>query len=398
MKRKSIIILLILLLVTNIFSFSFGKNFEDISLPGVSLHGNASDLESTQKQRLVFLENYLNQYYFRDVSREDLYIGQLKGMVAALDDPYSEYLTEEEFNELLEDTSGKFFGIGVYINAQDGYITVVAPIRNTPAERAGLLPKDRILKVNGVELEGDDASKASKLIKGEKGTPVTLTVMRIEDGKPKTFDLEVIRDEITVITVESEVIEDNILYISISQFNENTHKEFVEATKKITDETRGIILDLRSNPGGLMDVCANIADMLLPEGLIYYTEEKGGVRTEERHSDKAMIDLPLATLINGGSASASEIVSGSLKDHKRTTLIGEKSFGKGVVQRIDRFSTRDGIKLTISEYFTPNGNKVHGVGIEPDIEIKLDDPTMIIGLENIEKDNQLQKAIEELGK
>lgn len=396
MKKKSnVFLLLAILLVTNLISFAMGRNLGNAS--GFAF-GNSGDLSSDQKNRLVYLENYINKNYLRDVEQQELYTGQLKGMVAALKDPYSQYLTEVEFDELMEDTSGKFFGIGVYINTQDGFVTVVAPIRNTPAEKAGLLPKDRILKVDGNELSGDDASEASKMIRGKKGSSVTLTIMRIEDGKPKTFDVEVMRDEITVVTVESEIIQDNILYISISQFNENTHKEFVEATNKINKDVKGIILDLRSNPGGLMDVCANVADMLLPEGLIYYTEVKGGVKSDERHSDKAMIDLPLVTLINGGTASASEIVSGALRDHNRSILIGEKTFGKGVVQSINRFSTKDGIKLTISEYFTPNGNKVHKEGLEPDIEVKLNDPALILGLENLEKDNQLQRAIKELNK
>lgn len=394
-KKSSLFLLLAILLVTNLTSYTMGRSLSGRNSAVLSKNG---ELDNEQKRRLLFLENYINENYLRDVDQQELYTGQLKGMVSALDDPYSEYLTEIEFNELMEDTSGKFFGIGVYINSQDGFVTVVAPIRNTPAEKSGLLPKDRILKVDGVELSGDDASEASKLIRGKRGTPVTLTVMRMENEKPKTFDIDVMRDEITVVTVESEVIKDNILYISISQFNENTHKEFVEATKKIDRNVKGIILDLRSNPGGLMDVCADIADMLLPEGLIYYTEIKGGVRSDEGYSDKAMIDLPLVTLINGGTASASEIVSGALKDYGRTILIGEKTFGKGVVQSINRFSTKDGIKLTISEYFTPKGNTVHKVGIEPDIEIKLNDPTLIIGLENIDKDNQLQRAIEELNK
>ncbi len=396
MKKKfNVFLLLAILLITNLISFAMGRNLGNAS--GFAF-GNSGDLSSDQKNRLVYLENYINKNYLRDVEQQELYTGQLKGMVAALKDPYSQYLTEVEFDELMEDTSGKFFGIGVYINTQDGFVTVVAPIRNTPAEKAGLLPKDRILKVDGNELSGDDASEASKMIRGKKGSSVTLTIMRIEDGKPKTFDVEVMRDEITVVTVESEIIQDNILYISISQFNENTHKEFVEATNKINKDVKGIILDLRSNPGGLMDVCANVADMLLPEGLIYYTEVKGGVKSDERHSDKAMIDLPLVTLINGGTASASEIVSGALRDHNRSILIGEKTFGKGVVQSINRFSTKDGIKLTISEYFTPNGNKVHKEGLEPDIEVKLDDPALILGLENLEKDNQLQRAIKELNK
>lgn len=394
-KKISVFLLLIILFLTNIFSYNIGKN---LSNNNISIFGNTSGIDGKQRDRLVYLENYINDNYLREVTKEQLYTGQLKGMVESLDDPYSQYYTEEELNELLEDTSGRFYGIGVYINTADGYITVVSPIRNTPAEEAGLLPGDRIIKVDGTELSGDKPDEASKLIKGEKGTSVTLTILRIEDDKPHTFDVDVVRDEINVTTVESEIIEDEILYISISQFNDNTYNEFVEATKLIDSNIKGMILDLRSNPGGLLNVSTKVADVLLPEGLIYYTQSKSGEISDRGYSDDNMIDLPIVTLINGGSASASEIVAGALRDYDKTLLVGEKTFGKGVVQSINRFSSNDGIKLTISEYFTPNGVQIHEKGIEPDVKEILDDNTVLIGIENLEEDNQLQKGIEELKK
>lgn len=394
-KKISVFLLLIILFLTNIFSYNIGKN---LSNNNISIFGNTSGIDGKQRDRLVYLENYINDNYLREVTKEQLYTGQLKGMVESLDDPYSQYYTEEELNELLEDTSGRFYGIGVYINTADGYITVVSPIRNTPAEEAGLLPGDRIIKVDGTELSGDKPDEASKLIKGEKGTSVTLTILRIEDDKPHTFDVDVVRDEINVTTVESEIIEDEILYISISQFNDNTYNEFVEATKLIDSNIKGMILDLRSNPGGLLNVSTKVADVLLPEGLVYYTQSKSGEISDRGYSDDNMIDLPIVTLINGGSASASEIVAGALRDYDKTLLVGEKTFGKGVVQSINRFSSNDGIKLTISEYFTPNGVQIHEKGIEPDVKEILDDNTLLIGIENLEEDNQLQKGIEELKK
>lgn len=397
-KKTGIILLVVIVLLTNLIAFNLGRNFN--SYAWANNNGSEVDrVENEQINKLVYLENYINNYYLREVKKEDLYTGQLKGMVAALNDPYSQYLTEEEFNDLIEDTTGTFFGIGVYISSSDGYVTVVSPIRNTPAEEAGLLPGDIILKVDGEEVTGEDVSKASKLIKGKKGTDVVLTIVRKdENNKPNTFDLSVRRDEIEVITVNSKVIEDKILYISISQFNDNTYKEFAQALEEITPNIKGIVLDLRSNPGGLLDACRKVADTLLPDGLIYYTKDRQGQILDEGISDEKMVDLPMVTLINGGSASASEILSGALRDHKRSILIGEKSFGKGVVQTINRFSSKDGIKLTISEYFTPNGISIHEKGIIPDVEVKLDDKTTIIGVENLENDNQLQKAIEELKK
>lgn len=396
MKKKRLVFLLIgIIVISNLLSYNIGKVNGGNTIP---VFGGSSSLNEDQEKRLVFLEDYISENYLREVTKEELYTGQLKGMVEALNDPYSEYLTEEEFNELMEDTSGKFFGIGVYINNSDGFVTVISPIRNTPAEEAGLLPGDRIVKVDGEEVGGEDISEASKKIRGKKGTTVTLTIMRKTDKEPETFDVDVMRDEITVVTVESEKIEDNILYISISQFNENTYREFAEVTKDIDEDIEGIILDLRSNPGGLLNICEKIADLLLPEGLIYYTENRDKEVVSKGYSDANMIDLPIVTLINGGTASASEIISGALRDYDRTILVGEKTFGKGVVQTINRFSTRDGIKLTISEYFTPKGITIHGKGIEPDVEVKLDDPTTKIGPENLENDNQLQRGIEELKK
>lgn len=395
--KISALFLVLILVVTNILSFNIGQS-SSANSNTPTLSTRKFGLDSTQQDKLTFLERYIQDNYLREVTQEDLYVGQLKGMVAALDDPYSEYLTREEYNELMEDTSGRFFGIGVYINAQDGYINVVSPIKNTPAEKAGLRSGDKIIKVNGDDISGANATEASKKIKGEKGTKVTLTILRIEDEVANTFDVDVIRDEITVITVESKIIENDLLYVGISQFNEQTYSEFMEATKLITNATKGIILDLRNNPGGLLSTSTAIADVLLPEGTIVYTERKGKVKDDQINSDAKYIDLPMVVLINEGSASASEIISGAIRDFDRAKLIGQKTFGKGVVQTIDNFSTGDGIKLTISEYFTPKGTSIHGKGIEPDISVELDDPSLIMGLENIEKDNQLQRAIEELRK
>lgn len=395
--KISALFLVLILVVTNILSFNIGQS-SSANSNTPTLSTRKFGLDSTQQDKLTFLERYIQDNYLREVTQEDLYVGQLKGMVAALDDPYSEYLTREEYNELMEDTSGRFFGIGVYINAQDGYINVVSPIKNTPAEKAGLRSGDKIIKVNGDDISGANATEASKKIKGEKGTKVTLTILRIEDEVANTFDVDVIRDEITVITVESKIIENDLLYVGISQFNEQTYSEFMEATKLITNATKGIILDLRNNPGGLLSTSTAIADVLLPEGTIVYTERKGKVKNDQINSDAKYIDLPMVVLINEGSASASEIISGAIRDFDRAKLIGQKTFGKGVVQTIDNFSTGDGIKLTISEYFTPKGTSIHGKGIEPDISVELDDPSLIMGLENIEKDNQLQRAIEELRK
>lgn len=394
-KKLGIILLIMFLMITNTLSFLAGKNYA--RSPVYSSNGEMA-LSKAQQNKLIFLENYINQNYLKDVTQEELYTGQLKGMVEALDDPYSEYLTQKDMKDMMEDTSGKFFGIGVYITSIDGYVKIIAPIKDTPAEEAGLLPGDIILKVDGIEISEGDVNKASELIKGKKGSNVTLTVIRETEGKNEELNIKVRRDEINIITVNSDFIEKNILYVSISQFNEQTYREFHEAMKKIKPDTVGMILDLRSNPGGLMSTSTMIADELLPEGLIVYTKRKGGVIDDEIYSDAAMVDIPMVVLVNGGSASASEILTGALRDYGRAKIIGEKTFGKGIVQSIDGFNEGDGIKLTISEYFTPKGIAIHKKGITPDIEVKLKDPGIIIGIENLDKDDQLKRAVEEIKK
>ena len=239
--------------------------------------------------------------------------------------------------------------------------------------------------------------KAVKLMKGEPKTPVKITILRKDkDGNNEYIDLEIIREEIRLQTVKSDIIQDNIGYIKITSFDELTYEDFKKNLKALMNKgISGIILDLRNNPGGLLNVCVDIADELLGEGVIVYTETRHGERVYER-SDKKHIDIPLVVLVNEGSASASEILAGAVKDHNRGLLIGNKTFGKGVVQRIRELSDGSGFKLTVSEYFTPNGTNIHGVGIEPDIVVELPEDIQEIGLDNLKEDTQLQVAIEKI--
>lgn len=386
----------IIFIVSLILAFLLGLSFGRQRPRSFSL-GSNEDVDSAQQgQRLEFLQDYINEHYLREVSKDQLYLGQLKGTVAALDDPYSEYLSQEEFDSMMEDASGSFYGIGIYISPRDGMITVVSPIKGSPAEEAGIITGDKILSVDGHDLDGNKAEEASSMIRGDKGTVVKLKIMRESDGQVRTFDIEVVRDEVKIYTVDKADLGYGIAYISISQFNENTYDEFSTAISELDESTRGLILDLRSNPGGLLDSSVQVANELLPQGKIVYTKDKTGQVVDEYMSDEDYLDLPLVTLINGGSASASEIVAGALRDHQRTTLVGNKTFGKGVVQSLNRFSYGDGIKLTISEYFTPKGLSIDQVGIKPDIEVDLEDPTTKLGYENLEEDIQLQRAIEEI--
>ena len=362
--------------------------------------GEYEYLRSTADEfsKVQLVEGFIKENYLKEVDEKKFIDGQLKGLVATLDDPYSQYLTAEEFEDLTQETSGEYGGIGVIVTpGEDNLITVVSPIQGTPGEEVGLKPEDKIIAVDGKEFMAEDMDKAVKLMKGKPRTKVTLTILRKnKDGIGESFDVEVTREKIRLETVNSSLIEDGIGYINITSFDELTYKDFMKELKSLqAKNVEGLVIDLRNNPGGLLDVTADIADELLGEGTIVYSETKDGEK-EEYKSKASKIDTPLVVLVNGGSASASEILSGAIKDYDRGELIGTKTFGKGIVQRISPLPTKDGsaIKLTVSEYFTPKGTNIHGVGIEPDIVVELPEDIKIIGIENLKEDTQLQKALE----
>ncbi len=400
-KKRFIKILLVVVIITNLITFGL------TNLVSVVFNNKAyiskmeyNKLKSTYNKfsKVLMVEDYIEGNYLRNISEEDLIDGQLKGMLQSLEDPYSVYLTEDEYNSLKEQTSGVYAGIGIVVTpGDDNLITVVSPIEDTPGERAGLKSGDKILKVDGMEFLAENMDKAVKHMKGEPNTKVVLTIMRgSKFGNNETFEVEIIREIIRLITVKSSVIEDDIGYMNLTSFDEISYDEFRTELENLKNQNiKGLILDIRNNPGGLLDICAKIADDLLGEGDIVYTETKDGKRSYLR-SKKSMVDYPLVLLVNEGSASASEILAGAIKDHKRGLIIGETTFGKGVVQRIKDLNDGTGLKLTISEFFTPNGSQIHGIGVEPDIIVELPEDIEEIGIGNIENDSQLQRAIKEL--
>ncbi|HLS54291.1 MAG TPA: S41 family peptidase [Tissierellaceae bacterium] len=400
-KRRIVTISIILLIVTNIITFGL-TNALTIQLDSrvIIPKKEYDELYSAYKDytKVILVESLINEDYLQDVDREQLLEGQLKGMVHALGDPYSQYLTAEEYKDLMEQTSGSFGGIGVIVTpGDDNLITVVSPIEDTPGERAGIRPGDKIIKVDGVEYTGDSMDKAVNVMKGEPDTEVTLTIMRKgKNGQDEMIDLEIVREVIRIVTVKSSIIDDEIGYINLTSFDELTYGDFKKDLKKLQEaNVKGLVLDLRNNPGGLLDACADIADEFLGEGVIVYTENKQGERRYYR-SKKSHTDIPMVVLVNEGSASASEILAGAIKDHNRGELIGTKTFGKGIVQSIKRLGDGSGLKLTVSEYFTPKGINIHKIGIEPDIVVELPEDIETIGVENIKEDTQLQKALEVL--
>ena len=396
-KKKAITLMVVVILITNIITFGL-TNLMSVTFNNKAYVpvGEYNRLKSVYNEysKVIQVENYIKQNYLGDVDDEKLLDGQLKGMLQSLGDPYSNYMTREEFTSLIEQTSGTFGGIGVVVTpGDDNLITVVSPIEGTPGERAGIKSGDKIIKVNGKEFLAENMDAAVKVMKGEPNTKVVLTIMREnKEGKNDSFDLEIIREMIRVITVKSNIIDDNIGYIKISSFDDLTYKDFKEELDKLgRHNIEGLIIDLRNNPGGLLNRTVQIADELLGEGIVVYTQTKDGKKEYEK-SGKSMVNYPLVVLVNEGSASASEILSGAIKDHKRGVLIGTTTFGKGIVQRIQDLDDGSGLKLTISEYFTPNGINIHGIGIEPDIVVELPEDVQVIGVDNLKEDNQLRRA------
>ena len=344
------------------------------------------------------IENLIDQYYLFDIDKNKQQEGAVEGYVKALGDPYSEFLTKEEMDSLNQQTEGEYAGVGIVVTpSETGAITVVSAIKGSPAFEKGIKKDDIILKINGKDYNASQMNDAVKVMKGKPNTDVKLTIARMENKTSKIFDVNITRRMISLTTVNSKKIGD-IGYINITQFDRKTDKEFIEQYENLKKQNvKSIVLDLRNNPGGLLDSTVKIADYLLPQGVIVKTVDKNK-KEDVQKSDSSEQNLPMVVLVNGSSASASEILTGALKDYKKATIVGEKTFGKGIVQTIIPMDKGEGLKLTISEYFSPNGNKIHKQGVKPDVEIKLDEKAKGIGVEFMKEDNQLQKALEILNK
>ncbi|OES44558.1 S41 family peptidase [Domibacillus iocasae] len=310
--------------------------------------------------------------YYEEVDQETLVNGAINGMIDSLKDPYSDYMNEEEASQFHEDVSSSFQGIGAEIQEQDGFIMIVSPIKGSPAEKAGLKPNDMILSVDGKSIQGMSASEAVLLIRGEKGTKVTLEVQKAGTEKPQ--DITIVRDEIPIETVYAEMGKGGIAHIQITSFSDHTAEELKTALVNMEKEgMKGIVLDLRQNPGGLLDQAIEMANLFVPEGKNILQVESGGEKQAYKAEGGEKIELPAAVLIDSGSASASEILAAALSESAGIPLIGEKSFGKGTVQSAEDFSDESNLKLTTAKWLTPNGTWIHEKGITPDTAVALPD-------------------------
>ena len=376
--------------------FGSVKIYQTYRVYGRLASGSSAETESVANEKttekLGVLENTIKQYFWQDVDESTLEEGVYKGLLESLDDPYSVYYTHDELVQLQQQTEGIYYGIGAY-SSQDnemGYVRVSKIIKNTPAEASGLQQDDYIYKVDGEDMQGKDSSYVVSKIKGEAGTKVTITVVR--EGATDPIDIEVERQKIESPTVEYQMLDNDMAYIQITEFDLVTTEQFEEAYKQAqADGMKGLILDLRSNPGGNLSTVCDIARMILPKGLIVYTEDKYGKREEYTCDGANQIKVPLVVLTNGYSASASEILAGAVKDYGIGTLVGTTTYGKGIVQKVINLSDGSAVKLTVSNYFTPNGNNIHKIGIDPDVEVEFDAEQYKNGV-----DNQLEKAKEVL--
>lgn len=395
-KFGKALILVLLLVAVGGGGFILGNNMQ--AVPGASTEEQAADrriLKHINLYREAIQSDYLFPY-----KKEDLETGIYKGLFWGLKDPYSEYYTAEEYKRLMEDTTGKFAGVGLVITAgEDNLITVVSPIANTPAAKAGLKAGDKIVEVDGQAYEGKELQEATEHMRGKPKTSVELTVQRVINGKTQTSHVKLVREMIEVDTVIGKLMPDNIGYLQISSFEQVTAKDFKKEWEALEKQgAKKFIIDLRNNPGGLLTSCEEIADALLGKATIVTTVDNKG-KKDASTSDEAQYKEPLVVLANGGSASASEILLGALRDNKRAKSVGEKTFGKGIVQQIYPLGENGkdgGFKLTMAEYLTPNGEKIHGKGITPDIVVKAPEQAKGMGPDFLKEDPQLQRALQEV--
>ncbi|APF29027.1 peptidase S41 [Clostridium sporogenes] len=367
-NKKWIIWTVVIVLVTNIFTF-LGTNLVSLYLPNGKVIIGADQYKDILKyQKMFLIRNQIYKYYDGKIDESKMAEGAVKGMTESLNDPYTVFMNAKEYKEFNAQTEGNYSGVGIQIQAKDDKIIVASTFEGSPAKEAGILPKDEIQKVNNTTVTGKELEKAVSIMKGKEGTDVKLQLYRKEKG---SFEVTLKRKKIDIPTIKSEMIDNNIGYIQVSMFDEHTSKNFKNALDNLKDKgMKSLLLDLRGNPGGLLDECINMASNFIEKGkVVVSTIDKYENKKEYKSKGGDFIGFPVTILVDEGSASASEVFLGAMKDYNAATSIGKKTFGKGVVQTIIETGDNTALKVTISKYYSPKGININHKGITPDMEI-----------------------------
>lgn len=405
LKRQRFYKIVMLVVLTAFLTFIFTTiyitkkyNLSDGDQTISSLFSASSSSDDKLTKSLKNIKSILKKYYLNDIDEDKAIDGAIEGYVSSLGDQYTEYIPKDEMEDYTQNLMGNYVGIGIYMsqNTKDNTIVVLTPIKYSPAEEAGILPGDIIKKINDVEYTGENMTAAANNIKGAEGTKVKLEIQRGQEIK--TF--EITRKKITTNPVIAEKLDNNIGYLEVTSFDENTAENFKSKYEELKAQgIDSLIIDLRNNGGGLVEEALKIADYIVPKGKeLLATVDKDGKEKVEKSKEDVLIDMPIVVLVNKNSASSSEILAGALKDLNEATIVGTTTYGKGVIQQFLTLRDGSGLKVTVEEYYTPNRTKINGVGIEPNEKIEL--PETITNPLTVERkdDTQLQKAIELLKK
>ena len=381
-----------------VIAFGAGVFFSDDIYARIAVNATALDKDQSQRyseilDKISELDSVLDTYYLEadNIDPDEMMDNLYKGYISGLDERYTAYYTPEEYEQLMNDSQGVYVGIGVTVTTdqETGNMVIVTVTEDGPGEAAGLLEGDTIISIEGESVQDMDLDTAVSKIQGEEGTEVTIGFYRESTGE--TLEKTMTRRKMDAQTVAYSMLKDNIGYIQITAFDEVTVEQFDNAVSDLQSQNiRGLIVDVRGNPGGNVDSVCSILDRLLPEGLLVYTIDKNGSKEEEYADNEEVLDIPMAVLVNGDSASASEIFAAALQDYDWAEIVGEQTYGKGIVQYIIPLSDGSAVKLTSAKYYTPNGECIHGIGVTPDVKVAAD--------ENSASDTQLEAAVSEVEK
>lgn len=393
-KRQNIYKIIMLVILVAVITFITTTLAMYKYIGGNTKYVQVSSKDNVIATTLASYRKIINEKFLGEIDEQKITEETIRGYVKGLGDPYTEYMTKEEMQEFSQDVMGNFTGIGIYLtkDIEKNVILIISPIKDTPAYKAGILPGDIITKIDGESYTGEQLTEASNKIKGEIGSTVKLEILR----NGKTIEFDITRENIKINHVEAKVLNNQIGYIEFNSFDEGCSKEFKEKLEELKAKNiKSLIIDIRNNGGGLVDEALQIADYIVPKNeTLLITVNKNEKEEITKAKEDVIVDIPIVVITNESSASASEILAGALKDNKKATIVGEKTYGKGVIQELLTLNDGSGLKITTEEYYTPNKNKINKVGITPDVEVKLDESIK----DDIEidenKDNQLQKAIE----